>query len=54
MSKFWSVNVTTEDEIHFFLDRVEAFLEAKGIKVDHPAFREALKKAGARRVPKGI
>ena len=53
MSKFWSVNVATEEEIHFFIDRVEALLEAKGIKVDHPAFREVLKKAGARESAKG-
>ena len=53
MSKFWSVNVATDEEIHFFIDRVEALLEAKGIKVDHPAFREVLKKAGAGESAKG-
>ncbi len=50
MSKFWSVNVATEEEIHFFIDRVEALL---GIKVDHPAFRDVLKKAGARESVQG-
>lgn len=53
MSKFWSVKIATEEEIHFFIDRVEALLEAKGIKVDHAAFREVLKKAGARESAKG-
>ena len=53
MSKFWSVNVATEEEIQFFIDRVEALLEIKGIKVDHPAFRDMLKKAGARESVQG-
>jgi len=53
VSKFWSVNLATEEEIHFFIDRVEALLEIKGIKVDHPAFRAVLKKAGARESAKG-
>ena len=47
MSKFWSVNLATDDEIHFFKDRVTALLATKGIKVDHAPFREILKKAGA-------
>jgi trimethylamine:corrinoid methyltransferase-like protein len=53
VSKHWSVNAATDEEIHFFIDRVEALLEAKGIKVDHPAFREVLKKAGARESANG-
>jgi trimethylamine:corrinoid methyltransferase-like protein len=53
VSKFWSVNVATEEEIHFFIDRVEALLEVKGIKVDHPEFRDVLKEAGARERAKG-
>jgi len=53
VSKLWSIDVATEEEIHFFIDRVEALLEAKGIKVDHAAFREVLKKAGAGESAKG-
>jgi trimethylamine:corrinoid methyltransferase-like protein len=47
VSKFWSVDVATDEEIHFFKDRVESILATKGIKVDHPAFGDVLKKAGA-------
>lgn len=48
MSEFWSIDVATDEEINFFKDRVEALLETKGIKVDHPKFRQVLLKAGAR------
>jgi trimethylamine---corrinoid protein Co-methyltransferase len=48
MSKIWSAQVATEEEISFFMDRVEALLENKGFKVDHPEFCEKLIKAGAK------
>jgi trimethylamine:corrinoid methyltransferase-like protein len=47
VSKYWSINVATDEEIRFFVDRVETLLESKGIKIDHPVFHEKLKKAGA-------
>ncbi len=47
MSKVWSAQVVTDSEIEFFIDRVEALLEIKGIKVDHPEFCKILVKAGA-------
>jgi len=33
MSKIWSAQVATEEEISFFMDRVEALLENKGFMV---------------------
>ena len=53
MSKNWSINVATLEEIHVVKDRVEHLLENKGIKVDHPAFREQLKKSGAKENAQG-
>jgi trimethylamine--corrinoid protein Co-methyltransferase len=48
MSKLWSAQVAADEEIAFFMDRVEALLETKGFKIDHPAFCEQLVKAGAK------
>jgi trimethylamine---corrinoid protein Co-methyltransferase len=48
MSKIWSAQVATDEEINFFIDRVESLLENKGFKVDHPEFCEKLIKAGAK------
>ncbi len=47
MSNVWSTQVATDGEIEFFIDRVEALLETKGMKVDHPEFCSLLVKAGA-------
>lgn len=48
MSKLWSAQVASDEEIAFFMDRVETLLEKKGFKVDHPRFCEKLVKAGAK------
>jgi trimethylamine--corrinoid protein Co-methyltransferase len=53
MSRNWSINVAGGEEIELVKDRVEHLLETKGIKVDHPAFCETLKKAGAKENSQG-